>query len=196
MTTAAIIVIGGSAGAIDALSRIFSALPPTFAIPIAVVVHLPPGRPSAMAEVLGSKCALHVREADDKEPIEPRRVYVAPPGYHLLVEKGGWFSLSVDELVHFSRPSIDVLFESAADALGRGVVGVLLSGASEDGANGLQRIRAVGGTTLVQAPETALVPTMPAAAVRLGAAGQVLPSDEIGTFLAQLEPVHPPRCQP
>lgn len=188
MTSTEIIVIGGSAGAIDALSKILRELPAGFAIPIAVVVHLPPGRPSALAEVLASKGVLSVREADDKEPIQPGNVYVASPGYHLLVEREGWFSLSVDELVHFSRPSIDVLFESAAEARTTGAVGVLLSGANEDGALGLKRIREAGGTTVAQAPATALVPAMPEAAIAMNAATHVLPLDEIGTFLARLEP--------
>ncbi len=196
MTGTGIIVMGGSAGAIDALSKVFGALPRSFSIPIAVVVHLPPGRPSALADVLSSKAKLDVREAEDKEPIQPQRVYVAPPGYHLLVERAGWFSLSVDELVNFSRPSIDVLFESAADALGPSVLGVLLSGANDDGAEGLRRIRERGGATLVQEPSTALVPTMPEAAIARGAAAHVLPLDQIGTFLAQLTPALPARQRP
>jgi two-component system, chemotaxis family, protein-glutamate methylesterase/glutaminase len=195
MTTTKIIVIGGSAGAIDALSKIIGALPATFSIPIAVVVHLPSGRPSALAEVLAAKGQLPVREAEDKEPIQPKRVFLAPPGYHLLVERAGWFSLSVDELVNYSRPSIDVLFESAADAFGPVVMGVLLSGANDDGASGLRRIRELGGDTLVQEPSTALVPTMPEAAILRGAAAHVLPLDQIGPFLAELDPAHPARCQ-
>jgi two-component system chemotaxis response regulator CheB len=154
------------------------------------------GRPSALAEVLASKGALPVLEADDKQPIQPGRVYLAPPGYHLLVEREGWLSLSVDELVHFSRPSIDVLFESAADAHGAGVVGVLLSGANDDGARGLKRVRDLGGTTIAQAPATALVTTMPESALALDAASHVLPLDDIGPFLAQLEPARLAKCQP
>ncbi len=181
-----LIAIGGSAGALDALGLIVRALPADFAIPVVVVLHLPATKPSLVASVLGARCALPAREPDDKEPIEPGVLYVAPPNYHLLVERQRSFSLSVDAVVLFSRPSIDVLFESAADACGSAVLGVLLSGANEDGARGLARIKASGGFTVVQSPETADVPAMPEAALRLMPADRVLPPVEIGPFLASL----------
>ncbi|MEO8181711.1 MAG: chemotaxis protein CheB [Deltaproteobacteria bacterium] len=182
----AAIVVGGSAGALDALSQILPAIPARFPIPIALVLHVHPNRPSYLAQVLGARCSLTVKEAEDKEPIAPATLYVAPPNYHLLVEQRGCFSLCVDDPVLFSRPAIDVLFESAADAFGPGLVGLLLTGGSEDGARGLAEIKRKGGLTVVQAPSTASVPTMPEAALRLSAIDHVLPVTEIGPFLARL----------
>ena len=180
------IVVGGSAGALDALHQILPALPAGFPIPIALVLHVHPSKPSYLARVLGARCALTVKEAEDKEPIAPAMLYLAPPNYHLLVERRGCFSLSVDDPVLFSRPAIDVLFESAADAFGPALAGLLLSGGSEDGARGLAEIKAKGGLTVVQAPSTASVPIMPEAALRLAVIDQVLPLAEIGLFLARL----------
>jgi len=184
----AAIVAGGSAGALDALNQILPCLPAAFPIPIALVLHVHPSKPSHLAHVLGLRCALAVKEAEDKEPLAPATIYVAPPNYHLLVEQRGCFSLSVDEPVLFSRPAIDVLFESAADAFGPALAGLLLSGGSEDGARGLAAIERKGGLTMVQAPSTASVPTMPQAALRLAAIDHVLALSEIGPFLARLEP--------
>lgn len=188
-----LVVMGGSAGALQALCTIVPALPPGFPLPLALVLHVPPTRPSHLAEVLGARCALPVREAEDKEPLAPGTLYVAPPNYHLLVEPRHpateptrRVSLSVDEPVCFSRPAIDVLFESAADACGPAVAAVLLTGASEDGARGLARIADGGGLTVVQAPATAVAPTMPEAALRLCDPTHVLPVDQIGAWLAGL----------
>jgi two-component system chemotaxis response regulator CheB len=185
------VVIGGSAGALDALNAIFPALPASYPLGIAVVLHVPPGKPSYLSEFFRSKCSLAMKEAEDKEPLRPATVYFAPPDYHLLLERGHYFSLSVDEPVLFSRPAIDVLFESAADAYGPRLTGVLLTGASEDGARGLARIKRSGGTTIVQDPSTASSRTMPEAAVRLGAVDHVLPLQQIGSFLAGLCPPRP-----
>ncbi len=188
-----LVVVGGSAGALDALGRILPALPRGFPLPIALVLHVPPGRQSHLAEVLGARCELAVKEAEDKEPLAPGTLYVAPPNYHVLIEPRHpsieptrRVSLSVDAPVHFSRPAIDVLFESAADACGPAALGVLLTGASEDGARGLARIDAAGGTTVVQSPDTATVPTMPEAALRLCHPTHVLPVDEIGAWLTRV----------
>lgn len=197
-----VVVIGGSTGALDALIALLPLLPPGFSVPIALVLHLPPTRPSCLPEVLGSRCALTVKEAEDKEPLAAATVYVAPPNYHLLVEPRRGHSLverrrghveprrcvslSIDEPVHFSRPAIDVLFESAADACGSAVLGVLLSGASEDGARGLACIEQAGGITLVQAPETASAPLMPEAALRLAPRSHALPAAEIGAWLTRV----------
>ena len=180
------VVLGGSAGALDALAAILPALPRELPTPLVLVVHIPPTRPSCLPEVLGARCELRVKEAEDKEPLAAGTLYVAPPNYHLLLEARRCLSLSIDEPVHFSRPSIDVLFESAADAYGPTLVGVLLTGASEDGARGLARIAERGGTTIVQAPETAAVRTMPEAALRLHRAAYVLPAAEIGPCLVRL----------
>jgi two-component system chemotaxis response regulator CheB len=180
------VVIGGSAGALEVLGSILSVLPHDFALPIALVVHLPPTRPSYLAEVLGARCALKVKEAEDKAPFEAGMIHVAPPNYHLLIEAHGCLALSVDEPVLYSRPAIDVLFESAADAYGPAVAGVLLSGASEDGARGLARIAKLGGTTIVQAPDTAAAPAMPEAALRLCPVRHVLRIDALGPALVAL----------
>jgi two-component system, chemotaxis family, protein-glutamate methylesterase/glutaminase len=187
------IVMGGSAGALDALNQILPALPREFPIPIALVVHVHPAKPSHLARLLGTRCALRVKEAEDKEPLAPATLYLAPPNYHLLLEREGCFSLSVDEPVLFSRPSIDVLFESAADALGSAAAAVLLTGGSEDGARGLARIKANGGLTMVQAPSTASVPIMPQAALRLALVDHILALPDIGPFLAALAEPHAPR---
>jgi two-component system chemotaxis response regulator CheB len=179
------IVIGGSSGALDAIGAILVGLPEDFAIPIALVLHLPPDAPSHLAGVLAARSPLVAKEAEDKEPILRGHLYVAPPNYHLLVERDRTFSLSADDPVHFSRPAIDVLFESAAEAFGPSLTGVLLAGASEDGALGLSRIREAGGTTAVQAPRTAQVAVMPEAALRLAPHLSLTPA-AIGPFLAAL----------
>jgi two-component system chemotaxis response regulator CheB len=180
-----VIVIGGSAGALDALSAILPALPANFPIPVAMVLHVPPTR-SYLAEVLGARTRLKVKEADDKEPLTAGTIFVAPPNYHLLIERDRRLALSVDEPVFFSRPSIDVLFESAADSCGPVLAGLLLTGANEDGARGLARIKAAGGTTLVQSPETSPMVVMPEAAIRLHRIDHVLPLAEIGPHLLEL----------
>jgi two-component system chemotaxis response regulator CheB len=180
------IVIGGSAGALEALGSILPALPRDFTVPVAIVLHLPATKPSHLPEVLGARCALPVTEPDDKEPLQSGHVYVAAPNYHLMISSERVFSLSVDGLVHFSRPAIDVLFETAAEAYGAGLVGVLLSGANEDGARGIAAIKRAQGQTVVQSPDTAQVPTMPDAALRLEPSATVLSLREIGPYLVQL----------
>ena len=149
------VVIGASAGALEALSNLLPALPADYRLPILIVVHLPPDKTSLLAELLRARCAIRVREAEDKEPIEPGVAYFAPPDYHLLVEQDKRLSLSDDEPVLFSRPSIDVLFESAADAYGGGLIGVVLTGANSDGANGLRAVVEAGGVAVVQKPGSA-----------------------------------------
>lgn len=181
------IVIGGSSGALDALALILPALPSGFVTPVALVLHIQPGRPSGLVNLFRTTSSLSVKEAEDKEPIEPGTLYVAPPNYHLLVESEHHLSLSVDEPVHFSRPAIDVLFESAADAYGRGLAGVLLSGANEDGARGLDRIFAAGGATVVQDPSTAVARQMPDAALRAGCPHRVLSPRDIAPYLARFD---------
>jgi two-component system, chemotaxis family, protein-glutamate methylesterase/glutaminase len=182
-----LIVIGGSSGSFEALSVIlpaFSANPPT--PPALVVVHIPPDRPSGMAQLFDARCAASMREAEDKEALQPGTVYFAPPNYHLMVARDGWISLSVDPPVNFCRPSIDVLFDSAGTAFGDGVTAILLSGANQDGAAGLASIAAVGGGTIVQDPECALSPTMPAAGLRSCPAAAVMTVDEIAALIARL----------
>jgi two-component system, chemotaxis family, protein-glutamate methylesterase/glutaminase len=192
MTTPRIdlIVIGGSAGALEPLLEIASTLSPRVTAPVAAVLHVP-AKPSLLPELLANASPhRRVREPEDKEPLEPGTLYIAPPGYHMLIEHRdalASIALSVDEPVHYSRPSIDVLFESAADAYGAGVVGVLLSGSNEDGADGLARIVASGGIGLVQAAPSN--PEMPAAALaRLGsAAREIVPRDLSDLLIALVE---------
>jgi two-component system chemotaxis response regulator CheB len=131
-----------------------------------VVLHMPPGSRAVLHEILAGPARPPMKVAEDKEPVAPGTIYFATPGYHLLVESGGTFALSLDELVHFSRPSIDVLFETAAEAYGDRVLGIILSGANSDGAAGLQAIARAGGSAVVQDPSTAVAPTMPQAALR------------------------------
>lgn len=161
----AMIVAGGSAGGVDALGRLLDDLPAALPAPMAVVVHVPPDRASALPALFGRRSALHVQEAEDKMSAVPGGVYFAPPDYHLLVERDGALALSGDAPVLFSRPSIDVLFESAAHAFGARTLGILLSGASADGAAGLALIRDMGGLTWVQRPDSAQVSVMPEAAL-------------------------------
>ena len=163
----AAVTIGGSAGALDVLMNLLCALPPVFPVPVIVVVHLPADSDGSFAALLRSKCALDVTEAEDKLVPKAGEVYVAPADYHLLVERHGAMALSADHPVHYSRPSIDVLFETAALAFGARALGILLSGASADGAAGLAAIRDHGGLTWVQSPESARVPLMPREALAL-----------------------------
>lgn len=180
------VVIGGSAGSLEALSRILVPLPADFAAPILVVVHVPPGKPSVLAELLQAKSRLRVKEAEDKEPILPGTVYFAPPDYHLLVETGGSVALSCDEPLMFSRPSIDVLFESAADVYEDGLVAIVLSGANSDGANGLAAVQKFGGKPIVQSPASAFSAAMPEAALEKCPEALQLTPDEIAGHLERI----------
>ncbi|MBV8896011.1 MAG: chemotaxis protein CheB [Acidobacteriaceae bacterium] len=177
------VVIGASAGALDVLSHLLPELPADYRLPLLIVVHLPPDRTSLFAELLRARCAIRVREAEDKEPIQAAVAYFAPPDYHLLVEQDRRVSLSDDEPVLFSRPSIDVLFESAADVYGRGLIGVVLTGANSDGANGLKAVVDAGGAAVVQSPESAYATTMPEAAIAKCPGARVLPVNEIAAYL-------------
>jgi len=183
-----LIAMGASWGGMRALASILDALPADFELPVVVAQHRPRGGSDELLErVLGRSSKLPVIPAHDKEPLRAGTVFVAPPDYHLIVEPGH-LALSTDEMVQFARPSIDVLFESAADAYGARAVGVLLTGVNADGAAGLARIAAAGGYTIAQDPETAEKPEMPAAAVSSGAARKVLALERIGPFLAGLDP--------
>lgn len=180
------IVIGGSAGAIEALDGLLPALPRGFPAAVFVVLHLPREGRSMLAEMFSPKCALLVEEAQDKEPIRPGMIYFAPPDYHLLIDEGPSLALSVDDPVNLSRPSIDVLFESAADVYGRRLMGIILSGGSADGAAGLAAVRSAGGLTVVQEPGSAAVPLMARSAIERVAADYVLPLDEIAALLRSI----------
>ena len=168
------VAIGASAGGVEVLSVLLSSLPASCRASFIIVIHIPRERPSLLPDVFGAKCALPVREAEDKEPVQPGTVYFAPPDYHLLLDRGPAFALSSDEPVHFSRPSIDVLFDSAADIYGERLLGLILTGANQDGAEGLAAIGRAGGRTVVQEPAGAAVPFLPEAALRAGPVDFVL----------------------
>ena len=178
--------MGGSAGALEALDAIFPELPADFALPILVVQHLHRSDEGYFARRLAKTTPLPVIEPCDKERIERGRVYIAPANYHMLVEREHTISLSVDELVNWSRPSIDVLFESAARAWGALVVAVILSGASADGAQGMRMVQAAGGLNIAQNPAEAEALLMPRSAIDTGAVDHVLAAEEIGQLLAEL----------
>jgi two-component system chemotaxis response regulator CheB len=185
-----LIVIGASWGGLYALMELLGALPTDFPCPIAIVQHRShdDSDASRLAHVLGRYSALPVADAEERARPEPGHVYLAPADYHLLIERDH-FELTVDELVQHSRPSIDVLFESAANAYGPAVAGVLLTGFGRDGAAGMQCIRDKGGITIAEDPESAMQPSMPRAAIERGAVDEVLPLDAIAPRLVQLSRV-------
>lgn len=177
-----LVVIGASRGGLRALEAVLGALPAGFGPPVAIVQHRDKTAPETLAELLQRRSPRPVVEAEDKQPIRPGHVYLAPADYHLLVD-AGHFALSTEPPVHHARPSVDVLFESAAEAYRERVTGVVLTGASTDGAEGLAAIKRHGGLTVAQDPATAEAPAMPEAAIAAGAADHVLPLAEIGPFL-------------
>lgn len=178
-----LICIGASWGGLHAIGSVLEDIPEDLDQPIAVVQHRhPTSSGDALSDLLGLRIRRPVRDVDDKTPIEPRKVYVGPPDYHLLVERGS-FALSVDERVNFARPSIDVFFESAAEAYGDRVIGIILTGANEDGAAGLARIKERGGVAVVQDPSEAERRAMPDAAIAATVADAVLPLEQIGNFV-------------
>jgi len=181
-----LIAIGGSAGGVAALGSILPALPADFGLPVVVVLHQPPARNSLLADLFGRKCRLPVVEAFDKAPVEPGRIYFSPPDYHLMIENDLTFCLSVDGPVNFSRPSIDVLLESAAASIGENVLAIILTGTNADGARGMKAVRAAGGLGWVQSPDGAQSPTMPRAAIELGGADAILGLEEIAQALCRL----------
>lgn len=180
------VVMGGSAGAVDGLLRVLPSLPVTLAVPVLVVVHLPARVAIGAADVYGARCPLAVREAVDKEELSAGAVLFAPADYHLLVEDDGRVALSVDPPVHFSRPSIDVLFETASRVFGGRLLAILFSGASEDGAAGMVAVRRGGGLGWVESPLTAPQPLMPAAALRDAPGTRALTIPEMIDALAAL----------
>ncbi|AZF37573.1 Protein-glutamate methylesterase [Pseudomonas sp. R4-39-08] len=182
------IVVGASAGGVEALLSIFGRLPNTFGLPIVAVLHLPDERRSQLAEVFARRLRIPVKEARDKESIEAGTLYFAGPGYHLSVEHDRSLSLSQEDRVHHSRPAIDFLFASAADAYGRGLLAILLTGANQDGARGLAHVKQSGGITVVQDPAEARIAVMPLAALALHTPDHILSLSQIGSLLASLEP--------
>jgi two-component system chemotaxis response regulator CheB len=181
-----LVVVGASWGGLEALGRLLSDLPGEFVPPVVIAQHRhPDAQRGTLAELLQRQTRRPVVEAEDKLTIELRHVYVAPPDYHLLVERGS-LALSLDDRVSYARPSIDVLFESAADAYGNRVIGIILTGANDDGARGLARIKEVGGVALIQDPADATRRAMPDAAIASTTADAILPLEEIGAYVHQL----------
>jgi two-component system, chemotaxis family, protein-glutamate methylesterase/glutaminase len=180
------VVIGASAGGVGALSVLLPALPKECPAAVFVVIHLPRDRPSLLVDVFARKCSLTVREAQDKEPVAAGTVYFAPANYHLLLDQGPQLTLSADDLVHHSRPSIDVLFESAAEVYRERLLGIILTGANEDGAAGLAAVHDAGGITVVQEPETAQSPQMVLSALKLRSPDMVLSLERIAGLLSGL----------
>ena len=180
-----VVAIGTSWGGLSAMTKLLSGLPVDFSIPIVVVQHRSKDSDRLLAQLLQDVTALTVCEIEDKDALSPGRVHVAPANYHVMIEPG-YASLTVEEPVRFSRPSIDVMFDSAADTYGPGAIGVVLTGANEDGARGLANIVRQGGRALVQDPKTAEIPTMPQAAIRSTPTAEVLPLDRIAPRLLEL----------
>ena len=178
-----LICVGASWGGLDAVGRLLADMPEQVDVPFVVAQHRSANSAGGgLADLLHTRIRRPVQDAEDKLPIEPRNVYVAPPDYHLLVERGS-FALSVDERVQYARPSIDVLFESAAYAYGAGVIGIIMTGANEDGAAGLACVKERGGVAVVQDPVGAVRRAMPDAAIAATVADAVLPLEEIGKFV-------------
>jgi two-component system chemotaxis response regulator CheB len=184
-----IIVVGTSWGGLSALHQLIAGLPRDFAIPVVAVQHRHRRSGQILTSLLQDRTSLGVCEVEDKAPIRAGNVYIAPPDYHLLIDRG-FFSLSTDEPVHYSRPSIDVTFVSAADTYGDRSVGVVLTGANADGSRGLKRIADRGGLALVQSPDTAESAAMPAAAIRAVPSARVLTIQEIAATLSGLPMAH------
>jgi two-component system, chemotaxis family, protein-glutamate methylesterase/glutaminase len=180
------VVMGVSAGGLAALTRLLGVLPASYPVPVVVVQHRSRDERFLLEEVLQTKCKIHIRQVEEKEVMKPGIVYFAPPDYHLLIEANRSFSLSYDAPVNYSRPSIDVLFETAAQVFGSKLAGIILTGANADGSHGMKMIRKHGGTTIAQEPSTAEYAEMPQAAIKTGYIQKIMDLDAIGKFLLAL----------
>lgn len=178
-----LVIIGGSAGSIDVLIRIIPQLKTDLPFAIVIVLHRKNTSDSFLGELFGSRTSIPVTEIEDKNEMKPGHIYIAPPDYHLLFENNGYFCLDDSEKVNYSRPSIDVAFESAAEAYGKGLTGILLSGANSDGSNGITAIKLKGGVTAVQKPENAEVSYMPQQAILNAPVDHILETDRIAEFI-------------
>lgn len=181
------IVIGLSSGGMSAMKVMFSLLPKDFNIPIIVVQHLNARSDSHWIKLLNEKSNLHIKEADEKEKILPGNIYIAPPNYHLLIEKDKTFSLTIDERVSYARPSIDVLFESAAESYRNKLIGVVLTGSNHDGTNGIKRIKEYGGLAIIQDPKTAESAYMPTSAIAAIEPDYILSLENIIELLIKID---------
>jgi two-component system, chemotaxis family, protein-glutamate methylesterase/glutaminase len=184
------IVVGASAGGIEAMMQLFSTLPPNYPLPIICVLHIPDKHDSNLAEVFQQWARIKVQDAEDKAAIEGGRLYFAPAGYHLLIEDDATFSLSCELPVNYSRPSIDLLMQTAAQAFGKKMLGILLTGANFDGALGMKAIKDHGGLTIVQEPLEAKSGTMPKEAIKLQRPDLILGLSDIKNVLLRLGGLH------
>ncbi len=180
------IVIGSSAGGLHALKTLIKGLKPGFDIPIIIAQHLSPHSENYMAHFLDQLNTIKVKEADEREKILAGHAYIAPPNFHLLIENDRTFSLTVEEKVNYARPSIDILFETAAEVFREKLIGIILTGANHDGANGIRKIRFFGGFTIAQNPSSAESDTMPKAAIQTGSILKTMELEEIAVFLNSL----------
>jgi len=180
------VVIGSSAGGLNALKTLFRGLDRNFKLPVIMVQHISPDSENYMVHILNDLKKIPVKEADEKERPVPGTAYMAPPNYHLLIEPDRTFTLTVDERVNYARPSIDVLFETAAEAYKDTLIGIILTGANNDGSRGLKKIRDFGGLTIVQDPETAEVDSMPRAAIQAAHPHHTIALEEIAALLNSL----------
>ncbi len=181
-----IVAIGGSAGSLDVIFKIVEALPQQINASLIIVIHRKSSPDSILVNLLSTKTSLPVKEVEDKEALLPGRIYIAAPDYHLLIEDEHSFSLDSSEKINYSRPSIDVSFESVAGVFGKAVVGVLLSGASVDGAKGLQNIKSAGGYTIAQDPASADMGYMPQQAISFGQVDAIVNGKDIPAFIKEL----------
>ena len=185
-----VVVIGVSAGGLEALNVLLPLLSAHFRMAVIIVQHLHPHSNDYWIQALHTKCRITVKQADEKEPIFPGTVYLAPPNYHLLIEEDRTFSLAIFERVNYARPSVDVLFETAAEVYGTNVIGIILTGANTDGSKGLKTIKEFGGLAIVQEPSTAEVPSMPKAAIEATTVDYVLPLHDIAELLNRISDAH------
>ena len=185
------IVIGVSSGGMNALKYLFSTLPADYRIPIIIVQHVSARSDNDWIKLLNAKSNLSIKEADEKEKIETGNVYIAPSNYHLMIEKDKTFSLTVDEYVNFARPSIDVLFESAAEAYKKKLIGIVLTGSNNDGTKGIKRIKECGGLAIIQDPKTAESPNMSASAIAAVQPDYILSLEKIVQLLLKITNPNP-----
>jgi len=180
------VVVGSSAGGIRALENLLSPLPNDFPLPIIVVQHLHPESESYLPKILATHCALPVKQAEEREIIQAGRVYIAPPNYHLLIEEDHSFSLSLEPPVRYARPSVDVMFETAVYAYRDKLIGIILTGANDDGSYGVKKLKQMGGYVIVQDPKTAEAEAMPKSAIAAAKVDKILPIEQVGVYLLQL----------
>jgi two-component system chemotaxis response regulator CheB len=181
-----LIVIGGSAGSLEVILKLIPALHAYLPVAIIIVTHRKANNDELLVDLLSARTTWPVKEAEEKEPIEANTIYIAPADYHLLLEKDRSFSLDVSEKVNYSRPSIDTTFESAAEVYGSSLLGILLSGANADGVEGMKRIKSLGGSCLVQDPDTADVDYMPRQAVQQVKVDKILPAAAMADYINSL----------